>query len=317
MLERSPDLGPERGGGSNGNSGRSQPPVLRRSGDDSSGDDAPPPTSPSPRDRRGGESGGQPQSGGEPQSDTIKLDATLVDIPVVVSDRSGRFIPRLTKNDFYVTEDGVQQQVAFFGSEEVPFNVALLLDVSPSVSNSARDIQDAALAFINELRPEDKVMIVAFDERVRFLTDFTNDRREMTYAIENTRTGNGTSVYEAVYDTVANRLKYVQGRKAMILFSDGEDTTSRRVKYQDAIDLVSESDVLVYGLRYPDTGGYGPNVGFPRTRMPFPLPGTRLPFPFPFPWPGKGPWGHFDSGGNSSGGGASYWNGQWGRRGGG
>jgi hypothetical protein len=254
------------------------------------------------RQTRGQQTGQQSGS----KDETIRLDATLVNLPLLVSDRSGRFIPQLSKNDFEVYEDGVKQEIAFFGNEEVPFNVALLLDVSPSVSNSLEEIQEAAIAFVKQLRAEDRVMIVAFDRNVRFLTDFTNDRYVLERAIENTRTGNGTSVYEAVYDTVANRLRHVQGRKALILLSDGEDTTSRSVGYEEAINVVTESDVLVYGLRFPDTGGYGHQNGpynYPRNRLPWPIPRN----PFPFPWP------HF-SGPDPSPDPASGNAGQWGQR---
>lgn len=315
VLNRSPDLEPSQSGGQNPNR---RPPVLSRPGDDSQ--DQPEQSGQAPQrsgDYRGSQGsqqqgpsgqGGQGGNGDQP----IKLESTLVDVDAVVSDRSGRFIPRLTKNDFEVYEDGVKQQIATFSDTEVPFNVALLLDVSPSVSNSVRDIQEAAEAFVDELRPEDRVMVVSFDEHVHFLTDFTNDRRELTYAIRNTRIGNGTSVYEAVYDTIVNRMRYVQGRKAMILLSDGEDTTSRSVGYQETISTVQESGVLVYGLRYPDTGGYGPsNSRSPRIQMPFPLPGSRFPFPFPWPGHGNGPWDHFDT---ADDGGMFNWNGgQWGR----
>ncbi|HKV41329.1 MAG TPA: VWA domain-containing protein [Blastocatellia bacterium] len=239
----------------------------------------------------------------------IKLGATLVNLPLLVSDRSGRFIPQLTKNDFEIYEDGARQQVAFFGADEVPFNVALLLDVSPSTSNSFEDIQDAALTFVRELRSQDRVMVVSFDQNVRFLTGLTNNRREIERAIESIHTGNGTSVYEAVYDTVVNRLRNVEGRKALILLSDGEDTTSRSVGYDDAINAVTESDVLVYGLRYPDTGsggGYGPSNS----------PRIRLPFPVPFPWPrgGSGPYTHLGS--STVAGDADFGQWQWPRRGG-
>jgi len=209
------------------------------------------------------------QSGGS-KDETIRLDATLVNLPLLVSDRSGRFIPQLSKRDFEIYEDGVKQEIAFFGNEEVPFNVALLLDVSPSVSNSLDDIHEAAIAFVRQMRPEDRIMIVAFDRNVRFLTDFTNDRYVLERAIENTRTGNGTSVYEAVYDTVANRLRHVQGRKALILLSDGEDTTSRSAGYDETINIVTQFDGLVYGLRFPYTGGYAQHGpwSYPRNRMP-------------------------------------------------
>jgi hypothetical protein len=223
----------------------------------------------------------QPQVGGE--NETIRLESTLVNLPLLVSDRSGRFIPQLSKNDFLLYEDGVKQEVASFGSEEVPFSVALLLDVSPSVQGNIPDIQEAALAFVHQLRAHDRVMVVAFDKRAHFLTDFTNDRRTLESAIRSIDTGSGTSVYDVVYETVAHRLRNVEGRKAMILFSDGEDTTSNRASYDDAINIVTESDVLVYGLRYPGSGFAG-NIGNPWPRFPG-SPRMQIPFPLPFPWP--------------------------------
>lgn len=221
---------------------------------------------------------GQPQGGGENES--IKIESTLVNLPLLVSDRSGRFIPQLNKKDFLLYEDGVQQEVASFGSEEVPFSVALLLDVSPSVQGNIPDIQEAALAFVRQLRSNDRVMVVAFDKRAHYLTEFTSDRRALESAIRSISTGSGTSVYDAVYEAVAQKLRGVEGRKALILFSDGEDTTSNRASYDDAINIVTEADVLVYGLRYPGSGfASGGGNQWPR------FPRAQLPFPLPFPWP--------------------------------
>jgi hypothetical protein len=117
---------------SNDGSGRNRDraPVLRRSSDPQDEERAP------DQQRRPSGQGDrqqtdQPADGGDDQ--VVRLESTLVNIPLLVSDRSGRYIPRLSKNDFTLYEDGVQQEIASFGSEEVPFNVALLLDVSPSV----------------------------------------------------------------------------------------------------------------------------------------------------------------------------------------
>lgn len=126
-------------------------------------------------------------------------------------------------------------------------------------------------------------MVVSFDRQIHYLSDFTSDRRELESAIRQAHTGSGTSVYDAVYDVVQRRLRNVDGRKAMILFSDGEDTTSGRASYDDAVNVVTESDVLVYGLRYPGTGGRGPVRIDPWPRSP--IPGIQLPFPFPWPIP--------------------------------
>ncbi|HKG20743.1 MAG TPA: VWA domain-containing protein, partial [Blastocatellia bacterium] len=201
------------------------------------------------------------------------------------------YVPQLSEGDFLLYEDGTQQQVAFFTNEEVPFNVALVLDMSPSTADNQSEIQDAALAFVRQLRPQDRVMVVSFDKSVSYLTDFTSNRRELESAIRSTNTGSGTSVYDAVYETVNRRMARLEGRKAMILFSDGEDTTSNHASYDEAINAVTESDVLVYGLRYP--GGGSINVSpWPRGRNPIP----NIQFPFPFPWPRRrrGPFGHLN-----------------------
>ncbi|HLG13583.1 MAG TPA: VWA domain-containing protein [Blastocatellia bacterium] len=258
-------------------SNRRLPELRRPGGPPTNGDSVPQP--PDARRSRSGPRPSTPQEGGD---DTIRLDATLVNIPVLVSDRSGRYVPQLSKRDFALYEDGVQQEIAFFGSEEVPFNVALLLDVSPSVAASLEEIQDAAIEFVRQLRPQDRVMVASFDRHIDYLTDFTSNRRELEWAIRRTATGNGTSVYDAVYETVVRRLKNVEGRKALILFSDGEDTTSSVAGYDDAVEAVTESDVLVYGLRYPSTGRASNNPG---TRSP--IPQIQLPIPFPWPWPRK------------------------------
>jgi hypothetical protein len=197
----------------------------------------------------------------------------------------------LSARDFVLFEDGTQQEIASFGSEEVPFNVALLLDVSPSVQGNIQDIQDAATAFVRQLRAQDRVMVIAFDRGVHYLTDFTSNRRELENAIRTLSTGSGTSVYEAVYETVRRRMRNIEGRKALILFSDGEDTTSGSAGYDDAINIVTESDVLVYGLRYPGAGGGGNIRIDPWPRNPIP----QIPLPFPWPWPRRrrGPFSHF------------------------
>jgi VWFA-related protein len=257
VLHRSTDPDPRDGNDSNGGAGRR------------------------PQSGQQTEGAGQPKSGGE--DDVIKLESTLINIPLLVSDRSGRYVPQLSANDFALYEDGVQQKIASFGTEEVPFSVVLLLDVSPSVSGSVQDIQEAAIAFVRQLRSQDRVMVVSFDRHIHYLSDFTSDRRELEGAIRRAEIGSGTSVYDAVYETVQRKLRNLEGRKALILFSDGEDTTSSRASHDDAVNLVTESDVLVYGLRYPGGGGRGGVRVNPWPRSP--IPGVQLPFPFPWPFP--------------------------------
>jgi Ca-activated chloride channel homolog len=220
------------------------------------------------------------------ESGTIKMDTSLVTIPVSVIDRNGKFVPFLARRDFRLYEDGVAQEIEIFDSVETPFYVALVLDTSGSTRFKLDEIQKAAFAFVNQLRRDDQVMVVSFDSVIRFLCDFTSDYDELRRAIYQTRTGGSTRLYEAV-DKVVDRMEEIQGRRAIVLFSDGVDTSSRRASYQSTSEKVEESGVLVYPIKYdtemdnPWGGTTGPN--WPN-RNPWPWP-----FPSPFPrgrrWP--------------------------------
>lgn len=182
--------------------------------------------------------------------DVIKVNTTLVTLPVSVMDRDGRYVPNLRKEDFRLWEDGLEQQVAFFSSVDKPFSVVLMLDTSGSTRFRLEGIQEAAIAFTNQLRPDDRVMIVSFDDQVRVLSEFTSDRGRLRDAIRRTRPGEGTKLYEAV-DMVMNRqLNNVSGRKAIVLFTDGVDTTSRHATYVSNVRDAEELDALIYPVQY-------------------------------------------------------------------
>ena len=179
-----------------------------------------------------------------------------------VLDRNGRFIPGLRQQDFKIFENGVEQKIEIFNSVEQPFTVVLLLDMSNSTQFQIQEIQDAAITFVNQLRRDDKVMVVSFDDKIHVLSQPTNNRAALRNAILRTDFGGGTSLYEAV-DTVINQyLRTIQGRKAIVIFTDGVDTTSRRANYQSTIRDAEEADALIYPLRYDtfndmNPGGYG------------------------------------------------------------
>lgn len=198
--------------------------------------------------------------------DVIRVDTTLVTLPVSVTDRDGKYMPNLTKSDFRLWEDGVEQQVAFFASVDKPFSVVLMLDTSGSTRFKIEDIQDAAIAFVNQLRPDDRVMVVSFDDDIRVLTEFTGDRNRMRDAIRRTRTGNGTKLYDAVDLVINQRLSQVQGRKAVVLFTDGVDTTSRHASYAENVRDAEELDALIYPVQYDtyvDVNSGGGGIGGP------------------------------------------------------
>src|SRR6185369_12446079 len=182
--------------------------------------------------------------------DIIRVNTTLVTIPVSVMDRDGRYVPNLQKEEFRVWEDGVEQDVAFFQSVDKPFSVVLMLDTSPSTQFRLEDIQDAAITFVNQLRNDDRVMVVSFNDDIKILSEFTTDRRKLERAIQHARTDDGTRLYDAVDMVINQQLSRVQGRKAIVLFTDGVDTTSRRANYDTNVMDAQELDALIYPVQY-------------------------------------------------------------------
>jgi len=182
--------------------------------------------------------------------DVIRVETNVVTIPVSVLDRDGRFITGLLKEDFQIFENGVEQKIEEFATVQQPFTVVLLIDVSPSTAFQIDEIHDAAIAFVDQLRTEDKVMVIAFDEQVRVLSQPTNNRATLQKAIRKAQFGSGTSLYETVDYVINRELRKIQGRKAVVLFTDGVDTTSRRATYQSTVRATEEIDALIYPIRY-------------------------------------------------------------------
>jgi VWFA-related protein len=194
--------------------------------------------------------------------DVIRVDTTLVTLPVSVTDRDGKYIPNLTKTDFRLWENGLEQDVAFFSSVDKPFSVVLMLDTSGSTRFRVEDMQDAAITFVNQLRPDDRVMVVSFDDQIRLLSGFTGDRYRLRDAIRRTHTGEGTRLYDAMDLIINQELSRVSGRKAIVLFTDGVDTTSRGGTYAKNIRDAEELDALIYPVQYDtysDVNSGGPN----------------------------------------------------------
>ena len=184
------------------------------------------------------------------ENEVIKVETELVTMPVSVLDRDGRFVSGLQQRDFQIFENGIEQKVDYFQSTEQPFTVILLIDVSPSTQFQIDEIQNAAITFVDQLRPSDRVMVIAFDQDVHVLSPVTNNRYQLKNAIRQTEFGDGTSLYEAVDYVINEQMRHIQGRKAVVLFTDGVDTTSRRASYQSTVAATEEVDSLFYTIRY-------------------------------------------------------------------
>ncbi len=191
--------------------------------------------------------------------DEISVETNLVTIPVSVFDRNGLYIPNLGKDNFKIFEDGKEQEIAYFGTADKPFTVILLLDTSPSTEFKIEEIQDAAIAFTKQLKAQDNVMVIEFDGNVHVLSEITNDRQKIYKAVKKADFGTGTSLYDAVDFSLRKRLSKIQGRKAIVLFTDGVDTTSKKNSYDSTLYLAQESDSMVFPIYY---NTYLSNLGF-------------------------------------------------------
>ncbi len=198
------------------------------------------------------------------ETETIRVDTRLVSVPVVVSDRNGRYVPNLTAADFTVFQDGAQQNIEFFAAVEEPLTIALLIDTSQSTRPVLGDIKDSAKAFIKLLTPKDRAMVVTFDYATHILSGLTSDQKQLERAIKDAEIPDrmfGTTMRDAVYQTVADSFRGITGRKAIILLTDGKDAGSR-MNATNLLYRLEESDTLIYTVMFKtgDNPRQGPMI---------------------------------------------------------
>lgn len=192
----------------------------------------------------------EPLSDGDQKDfETLKIETDLVTVPVIATDRNGIYVPDLLKNEFAISEDGVSQEIAFFATISVPFHVVLMLDTSASTQERLGVIQEAAVAFVEQLQSKDRVKVISFDDQVRDLNDFTSEREKLKSAIRRTRSGQGTKLYDA-FALALSSLGQIQGRKAIVLFTDGVDYHSDWASFDGTLRGLDEEGVLVYPIRF-------------------------------------------------------------------
>jgi VWFA-related protein len=184
----------------------------------------------------------------------ITLDVSRVNMLYTVSDKKGRFVTDLTKDDFEVFESKKPQTIIEFAAEtDLPLRLAILIDTSNSVRDRFHFQQEAATAFIDgTVRPEhDKAMIVSFDTAAELVADLTDNIGDLEKAVEHLRPGGGTSLYDAIFFACRDKLMEDQPlykfRRAMVILSDGEDNQSRYTRDQ-ALEMAQKADVNVYTI---------------------------------------------------------------------
>jgi Ca-activated chloride channel family protein len=192
----------------------------------------------------------QPPLDQQPADEVLRVTTNLVTVPTIVRTRQGSYISNLRREDFLIYEDGVEQEISSFETVDKPFTVTLMLDVSDSTRIKLVDIQNAAIAFLNQLRPDDRALIVAFDKQFAVMTQATSDRKALADAIWRVKTGGGTALYDAM-DTIINApLKQIAGRRAIVILTDGIDTSSMRATLHSTLRSATEQSALIYPIQY-------------------------------------------------------------------
>jgi VWFA-related protein len=184
----------------------------------------------------------------------IVVDVTRVNLLFTVTDRKGRFVTDLGKEDFQVFENKKKQTISEFTAEtDLPLRLAILIDTSNSIRDRFRFEQEAAIEFINSvMRPrQDKAMLVSFDTSAEIVTDMTDDPEKLAKGIRGLRPGGGTALYDAIFYACRDRLIRDQPRhkfrRAIIIVSDGDDNQSRVTRDQ-ALELAQKADVVIYAI---------------------------------------------------------------------
>lgn len=179
----------------------------------------------------------------------IKVDTLLMTVPLTVSDKSGRNIAGLKKENFSIFENGEEQDIEYFFNEEAPMNVAILIDASASTREVLEKIQKAARNFVKVFRPGDKGIIVSFDYRTLFLSDLTADKKKLSEGIDRVRIADrdGSEMNEAVSRVVSGYFALFKGRKAIIVLTDGM-VTRRDISTQQTLETLQKSDTLFYPI---------------------------------------------------------------------
>ncbi|HEX8097545.1 MAG TPA: VWA domain-containing protein [Pyrinomonadaceae bacterium] len=198
-------------------------------------------------DKKGAAQAGQKDN--QQDVETIKVNTSLVTVPVIASTRDNIYVPDMRKEEFAVYEDGVKQEVAFFATVSEPFHVVLMLDTSASTQYKLSQIQRAAISFTEDLHKGDRVKVISFDDTVRDLSEFTSDRAVLQWAIRKTEPGKGTKLYDAMRMAL-DALKPIKGRRAIVLFTDGVDWQSDRATYAENRRMIEETGIIVYPIRY-------------------------------------------------------------------
>ena len=180
------------------------------------------------------------------QEPTFRTGSRVVPSYATVVDANNRLVTDLTRDDFEVLDNGRPQEITIFDNEVRPFTVVVMLDTSVSMTDRLKDLYAGAEQFLNRLMPHDKGMVGAFNDKVEFASGFTSDRNSLVSGLKHLDFGNQTRLYDAVHASL-DVLEKVEGRKVILLFTDGADFGSR-LSSGKALERARDGEVMIYGI---------------------------------------------------------------------
>lgn len=177
---------------------------------------------------------------------TVEVNRVIIYATAQARGGDNRFRADLKKEDFVLAEDGARQSIIDFYIETRPITLAVILDSSGSMQPALDTVHRAASKFVGTLGSEDRALVIDFDERVYLLEDLTNDKQSLARAIGSTNALGGTALYDALYASY-RKLRPIDGRKAVILLTDGDDTASK-FSFRRVLDEAKTSDIIIFPI---------------------------------------------------------------------
>lgn len=185
-------------------------------------------------------------AGGAQDQPLFRASTRTVPVYATVVDQGGRLVPNLEAGDFTVEDNGKPVEISLFSNESQPFTAVVMLDTSASMTANLERLNQAAEQFLLRLLPVDKAQVGAFNDKIQLSGTFTNDRDELIADLDDLQFGNPTRLNDAVAASL-DALEGIEGRKVILLFSDGEDTSSR-IGFKTVLERARDEEVMVYSI---------------------------------------------------------------------
>jgi Ca-activated chloride channel family protein len=183
---------------------------------------------------------------GSQQMPTFRTGARIVPLYVTVTDQTGRLVPNLTREDFEILDNSKPQEIALFSDEILPVTVVVMLDTSLSMSRNQEFVEEGAEQFLLKMLPDDKACVGAFNDKIQFASPFSSNRDDQIAALKDLDFGNPTRLYDAVAASL-DQLQGIEGRRVILVFTDGDDTASKTGQRQVLERAVNE-EVMIYAI---------------------------------------------------------------------